>query len=48
MEGRPEPEREEPETEQGGEHRPSVIDSLKRTVPPYATEKKLKQHNTER
>nr|WP_242958141.1 SNF2-related protein [Faecalibacterium sp. An121] len=48
MEGRPEPEREEPETEQGGEHRPSVIDSLKRTVPPYATEKKLKQHNKER
>ena len=48
MEGRPEPEREEPETEQGGEHRPSVIDSLKRTVPPYATEKKLKRHNKER
>ena len=48
MESRPEPEREEPETEQGGEHRPSVIDSLKRTVPPYATEKKLKQHNKER
>ena len=33
MESRPEPEREEPEAVQGGEHRPSVIDSLKRTVP---------------
>ena len=45
MEGRPEPEREEPETEQGGEHRPSVLAGLKAA----AAEKSVpnKQHKKE-